>query len=96
VLSFTAVAFCIVYISVAFLEKTSIADLLSFQAADKPGPMPEWAYPAGFGNHYFGDFLIPFRISQTGSPYFAEGFLSCREQPSPSDHSPVSIIGRLF
>lgn len=59
--------------------------MISFQAWDGPSPMPKSLYPKSFGNHFFGDFLLQFRMAQLASPYFADGFV-------PFSYFPLAAI----
>jgi len=64
-----------IYIAVEYFQTARLSQMISFQAWDGPGPMPKSRYPEPFGNHFFGDFLLQFRMAQLASPYFAEGFV---------------------
>jgi hypothetical protein len=79
------ISLAIIYIASEYFQTARLSQFISFQAWDGPGPMPDILYPAPFGNHYFGDFLLTFRTSQQASPYFAEGFL-------PFSYFPISAV----
>jgi len=81
-LSFSLV---IIYIASEYFQNARLSQLISFQAWDGPGPLPNVLYPEPFGNHYFGDFLLTFRTSQQASPYFNDGFL-------PFSYLPISAV----
>lgn len=68
-------SFLLIYIASEYFQTARLSQLVSFQAWDAPGPLPENLYPNAFGNHFFGDFLIIFRLSQQDSPYFAPGIV---------------------
>lgn len=65
----------LIFVSSSYLRHVSVDAAVSFWSNDFPRPLPADAYPSPFGNHFFGDFLIPFRLAQQSSPYLAEGFL---------------------
>jgi hypothetical protein len=79
------ISLAIIYVASEYFQNARLSQLISFQAWDGPGPMPDILYPDSFGNHYFGDFLLTFRISQQASPYFAEGFV-------PFFYLPISAV----
>lgn len=69
------------YVASEYFQVARLSQLMSFQAWDGPGPMPLEAYPKPFGNHYFGDFLLTFRIAAQPSPYFAAGYVQFQYLP---------------
>ena len=82
---FSVLFYGLVFISAAYLRHVSIDAAMSFWSNDFPRPMPVSAYPTPLGNHFFGDFLIPFRLAQQPSPYLAEGFV-------PFGYLPMSAV----
>lgn len=74
-LSVGALALILIYIAAEYFQTARLAQFISFQANDGPGPLRKNLYPNTFGSHFFGDFLIPFRLAQQSSPYFAPGIL---------------------
>ena len=79
------VVLLVVYVASEYFQNARLSQLISFQAWDGPGPMPDVLLPGSFGNHYFGDFLLTFRLSQQSSPYFADGFV-------PFFYLPISAV----
>jgi hypothetical protein len=79
------VALLVVYIASEYFQNARLSQLISFQAWDAPGPMPDVLMPSSLGNHFFGDFLLTFRLSQQSSPYFADGFV-------PFFYLPISAV----
>ncbi len=73
------------YVASEYFETANFSQLLSFKGADGPGPLPTNLYPEPLGVHYFGDFLIPFRLTQQPSPYLADGIL-------PFSYLPLSSV----
>ena len=84
------VSWLIIYIASQYFQTAQLSQFISFQSWDGPGPLPSQLYPQPLGNHFFGDFLLPFRTAQQPSPYFAEGIL-------PFSYLPFSalILGPL-
>lgn len=74
-LSVGAFALILIYIASEYFQTARLSQFVSFQPNDGPGPLRENLYPNPFGNHFWGDFLIPFRLAQEPSPYFASGIL---------------------
>lgn len=75
----------LMYVSSEYYEKAQFSQLLSFQGPDGPGPLPINLYPKPLGVHFFGDFLIPFRLAQQSSPYLATEIL-------PFSYLPLSSV----
>lgn len=75
----------LIYIASEYFKSAQFSQLVSFKAADGPGPLPQNLYPQPLGEHFFGDFLIPFRLAQQPSPYLAPGFL-------PFSYFPLSSV----
>ncbi len=73
--SLTALYYILVLVSALYLGHISVDAALSFWSNDFPRPMPASSYPIAFGNHFFGDFLVPFRLAQQPSPYLAPGYI---------------------
>jgi len=65
----------LIYAASEYYQTARLSQLVSFQAGDTPGPIRGNLYPKPFGNHFFGDFLIIFRLSQQSSPYFSPNIL---------------------
>lgn len=82
---FAALFGSLIYISSEYFGHAEFAQLLSFQSSDGPGPLHATLYPKPLGNHFFGDFLIPFRLAQQPSPYLADGIL-------PFSYLPFSAV----
>ncbi len=86
--------YVLVLVSALYLGHVAIDPAISFWSNDFPRPMPASAYPVAFGNHYFGDFLIPFRLAQQPSPYIAPDFIMFGYLPLAAVLlGPLTILG---
>ena len=70
-----SLSFVLIYIASEYFQTARLSQLVSFQGGDVPGPLRDDLYPKPWGNHFFGDFLIIFRLSQQSSPYFSPGIV---------------------
>ena len=59
----------------------TLSELISFRAGDLPQSLTRAMYPKPWHNHYFGDFLVIFRLSQQSSPYFVSGVMTFQYFP---------------
>jgi hypothetical protein len=60
-------------VQVSYFQQYTILELISFSSSDSPSPMLQGMYPTPFGNHYFGDFLLPLRLAELPAPYGTTG-----------------------
>jgi hypothetical protein len=67
--------YILVFVSSSYLHNVPFDAAVSFWSNDFPRPLPPSTYPVALGNHYFGDFLVPFRLAQQPSPFLAPGFV---------------------
>jgi hypothetical protein len=75
----------LVFVASSYLRHVPIDAAVSFWSNDFPRPLPVSAYPSPAGNHFFGDFLVPFRLAQQTSPYLATDYV-------PFGYLPMSAV----
>lgn len=63
----------LIYVATEYFQTARLSEFMSFISSDAPGPLLKNLYPNPVGNHFFGDFLLTFRLSQQASPYFTFG-----------------------
>lgn len=73
--SVATLSFAVIFIAASYFNVASIAELISFQSWEPPGPMPIDVFPKPIGFHFFGDFTLTFREASNPSPYLADGFM---------------------
>lgn len=71
----SSIYYILVFVSSSYLHRVPFDAAVSFWSNDFPRPLPSSTYPVALGNHYFGDFLVPFRLAQQPSPFLAPGFV---------------------
>jgi hypothetical protein len=69
---FFLVGCTIIFIASSYLNRGSFQYFLSFHGADAPASYANSIWPEGFGDHYFGDYLLSHWWSQFDSPWFNE------------------------
>ena len=91
-----------VYVASGYYQQGSFDHLLSFSAADPPGPMWPEMYPDPFGVHFFGDFLLPLRQGELWAPFHTPGIfvavypLFANVVIAPFDLLPYTLATILF
>ena len=74
-------SFFLILLAAQVFKIATISELISFRANDLPQSLTRAMYPRPWYNHYFGDFLTIFRLSQQASPYFVSGVLTFQYFP---------------
>lgn len=72
---FATLSFAVIFVAASYFNVASIAELISFQSWEPPGPMPIDVFPKPIGFHFFGDFTLTFREASNPSPYLADGYM---------------------
>jgi len=81
----------LIAVSLIFYKHGTLSELVVFKNADLPRTLPSITYPKPFHGHFFGDYLIPYRLSQLSTPYIAPGYIIYAYLPFSS-----VIIGPLL
>ncbi len=79
------ISYAFIFVSASYLSNVPLDAAVSFWSNDFPRPLPVSAYPSPAGHHFFGDFLVTFRLAQQPSPYLAEGYV-------PFGYLPMSAV----
>lgn len=90
------VGLAFIYVVGAYLQRSSIENLLSFYGADGVPPYDGVSLPKPWGVHYFGDFMLPLWQSNMKDPWLYTSF----DGPPVNNYLPFTmavfwVFGRL-